>query len=115
MDHKAYFFVNENMHLEIIDECGLLGAKLVGFSMENHKLALASGRLLAYPSKYQRLIGRLINLTIIRLDLTNIIHILSQIRQASREEHMDAARRMLRYLKGTIGQGILMRVGEEGN
>jgi len=81
-----------------VDECSLLGAM-----EENHKLALATGRLLADPTKYGRLNGRLIYLTTIRPDLTYAVHILSQFMQAPREEHMEAAQRGVQYLKGTVG------------
>jgi len=42
-------------------------------------------------------------------DLTYVVHILSRFMQAPRLEHMDVARRVLRYLKGTAGQGILLK------
>jgi len=60
--------------------------------------------------KYRRLVGRLIYLTITRPDLVYTLHILSQFVQAPREEHMDAARWVLRYLKKkTAGFGILLK------
>jgi len=59
--------------LEIIDECGLLGAKPVEFPIEeNHKLALAYGRLLNDATRYQHLVECVIYLTITRPDLTNV-------------------------------------------
>ena len=80
---------------------------------ENHKLALAYGHFLANPRKYRRLIGRLIYLTITRSDLTYAVHILSRFMQAPRLEHMDAARCVLRYLKETAGQGILLKADSD--
>jgi len=77
---------------------------------ENHKLALALGCLLVDPSKHRRLIGRLIYLTITSSNLTYAVHILSQFMQAPREEHMNATRRALRYLKGTAGQRIILNM-----
>ena len=75
---QGLFLSQRKYTLEIIDECGLLGAKPVDFPMEeNHKLALASGCLLADPSRYRRLIGRLIYLTITQPDLIYAVHILS--------------------------------------
>jgi len=96
--------------LEIVAECGLLGARPVEFPMEeNHKLALATGQLLDSPDQFRRLIGRLIYLTITRPDLSYAVHILSQFMQEPKQEHMDAACRILRYLKATPGQGILLK------
>ena len=86
------FLYKWNYALKIIDECGLLGAKPVEFPIEeNHKLALTTGHLLNDATKYRRLVGRLIYLTITRPELTYVVHILSWSIQAPREEHMEAA------------------------
>ena len=69
--------------LEIVDECGLLGAKPSEFPMdENHKLALATGPLLEDAGRYRRLVGRLIYLAITRPDICYAVYILSQFMQA---------------------------------
>ena len=107
---KGIFLCQRKYALEIVDECGMLGSKPVAFPMEtNHKLALATGKLLSDPTQYRRLVGRLIYLTITRPELCYAVHILSQFMQQPREEHMEAAKRVLRYLKGNPGQGILLR------
>ena len=65
--------------LKIIDKCGLLGVKSTDFPIEeNHKLALQKGKPLDNVTWYCRLVGRLICLTITRLELTYVVHILSQ-------------------------------------
>lgn len=43
--------------------------------------------------------GRLIYVTLTRPELTYLADILSQFMQVPREAHMDATRRVLRYLK----------------
>jgi len=64
--------------LDIINECGLLGAKPVEFPIEeNHKLALATRAVLKDAARYYRLVRRLIYLTITRPELTYLVHILS--------------------------------------
>ncbi|XP_057543951.1 secreted RxLR effector protein 161-like [Amaranthus tricolor] len=44
----------------------------------------------------------------VRPDLAYSIHILSHFMQEPRSEHWEAALRVVRYLKGTRGQGILL-------
>jgi len=106
---KGLFLCQRKYALEIVDDCGLLGAKPTDFPMEqNHKLALAKGKDLDDPTPYRRLVGRLIYLTITRPDLTYAVHILSQFMQTPKEEHMEATRRVVRYIKGTAGQGLLL-------
>ncbi|CAH9140337.1 unnamed protein product [Cuscuta epithymum] len=95
--------------LDIISEAGLLGAKPASFPMEQHHgLALANGELLADAEPYRRLVGRLIYLSFTRPDVAYAVHILSQFMQAPCQEHWHAALRVVRYLKGCPGQGILL-------
>ena len=62
---EGMFLCQRKCTLEIIDECGLLGAKAVDFPIEeNHELAMATGPLLHSATWYRRLRGRLIYLTI---------------------------------------------------
>lgn len=60
------------------------------------------------PAPYQRLLGRLIYLTITRPDLSNAAHILSQFLSSPRQCHLDAAFKVVCYLRHTLGQGILL-------
>lgn len=103
-------FVSQRKYaLDIIAECGLLGAKPSPVPTElNHKLALVKGGPLLDPSKYRRLIGRLIYLTFTRPELSYIVHILSQFMQKPQEDHWITALRVVRYLKGCPDQGIML-------
>ncbi|KAE8696688.1 hypothetical protein F3Y22_tig00110652pilonHSYRG00101 [Hibiscus syriacus] len=65
-------------------------------------------KLLVDKSVYQRLVGRLIYLTHTRLDITFAVHYLSQIMQQPKESHLHSTLRIVRYIKGNPGQGILM-------
>ncbi|KAJ4717148.1 Retrovirus-related Pol polyprotein from transposon TNT 1-94 [Melia azedarach] len=107
---QGIFICQRKYALDIISETGLLGAKPAEFPMEqNHKLALVAGKLHDDPEQYRRLIGRLIYLGVTRPDLAYFVHILSQFMQQPREEHWEAALRIVRYLKKNPGQGILLR------
>ncbi|KAF5469588.1 hypothetical protein F2P56_013650, partial [Juglans regia] len=86
---------------------GQLGARTASFPLEqNLKLTNQDGSLLSDPSPYRRLVGRLIYLTITRPDIVFAVNILSQFMHAPRAPHMQAATRVLRYIKGGPGQGI---------
>ena len=107
---QGLFLCQRKYALKIIEECGLLGSKLVEFPMEpNHKLALANGPKFADPTQYKRLIRRLIYLTITRPELCYAVHVLSHFMQEPKEEYIKAAQRVLRYLKGNQGQGLFLR------
>ena len=94
-----------------IDECGLLGSKPIAFPIEtNHKLALASGKCLKDPTQYCHLVGRLIYLTITRFELFYAVYILAQFMRDPKEEHMEAAHRVLRYLKRNPRKGIFYAI-----
>ncbi|BBG97645.1 Ankyrin repeat family protein [Prunus dulcis] len=76
--------------------------------MDDTKLS-DKGELLKDPEKYRRLVGRLIYLTITQPDITYSVHVLSRFMHEPRTPHMDAALRIVRYLKSTPGQGLLFR------
>ncbi|CAL8995759.1 unnamed protein product [Prunus brigantina] len=66
---------------------------------QNSKISSDTGEILHDPTKYRRLVGRLIYLTITRPDITYSVHILSRFMHEPRKPHLDAAMRVLRYLK----------------
>ncbi|BBN70142.1 RmlC-like cupins superfamily protein [Prunus dulcis] len=92
--------------LEILKDGGILGAKPVNFPIEQNIKLSDIGELLRDPSQYRRLGGCLIYLTITRPDIMYSIHVLSQFMHTPRRPHMEAALRVLRYLKGAPGQGL---------
>ncbi|KAL9455249.1 hypothetical protein AB3S75_010624 [Citrus x aurantiifolia] len=72
------------------------------------RLSSTDGDPLSNPSSYRRLVGRLIYLTVTRPDIVFAVHVLSRFMHEPRTTHMDAAIRVLRYLKGSLGKGILL-------
>ena len=107
---RAFFFLSQRKYvLDIVGETGLLGSKPAGTPMEqNHKLASDDGPMFSDPGQYRRLIGRLVYLAISRPELSYSIHLLSQFMKAPREDHWHAAIRVVKFLKGCPGQGILL-------
>ncbi|KAJ9689323.1 hypothetical protein PVL29_014817 [Vitis rotundifolia] len=94
--------------LDILEETGMLECKLVDTPMDpNAKLVLGQGEPLRDPGRYRRLVGKLNYLTITRLDISFPVSVVSQFLQSPCDNHWDAVIRILRYIKGTPGQGML--------
>ena len=60
-------------------------------------------------TKYSRLVGRLVYLSITCLELSYDVHALSQFLVAPQVCHWNVALRVLRYLKESSDQGIVLR------
>ena len=60
------------------------------------------------PAPYRRLVGRLIYLTITRLELSYCVHILAQFMQQPKQDHLATALRVVHYLKGNPGHDIFL-------
>ena len=59
--------------------------------------------------KFQRLIGRLIYLSHTRPDIAFAVNRVSQFMHSPRQEHFEAVYRILKYLKGSPGKGLLFK------
>ncbi|GMJ02272.1 cysteine-rich RLK (RECEPTOR-like protein kinase) 8 [Hibiscus trionum] len=103
-NHTGIFLCQRKYTLDIISEVGLLGAKPVGFPLDqNHHLPLAKEKPLSNPECYRRLVGRLIYLSVTRPELSYSVHFLVQFMQKPVHEHWDTALRVVRYLKDWAG------------
>ncbi|CAH9112219.1 unnamed protein product [Cuscuta epithymum] len=95
--------------LDILEESGMLAGRPSQFPMEqNLKLRPDDDSPPVDASSYRRLIGRLLYLTVTRPDIVYSVSQLSQFLSCPRQTHLDAATRVLRYLKQTPGQGIFL-------
>lgn len=96
--------------LDIISDTGLLASKPSSIPMEqNHNLQSSTSTELSVKdiSIYRRLVGRLIYLTISRPELSYPVHILAQFIAKPKHDHLQAAYKVVRYLKNAPGQDIL--------
>ena len=106
----AGFFLSQKKYAtDLVKEYGMHHSKPVRLPLEaNLKLTADMGDPLPSLTEYQRLVGRLIYLTITRPDITYAVHILSQFMHKPTTVHMQAAKRILRYINHSLGQGILL-------
>ncbi|KAI3719915.1 hypothetical protein L6452_20821 [Arctium lappa] len=95
--------------LDIFDDCGMQGCRPCSFPIEqNLKLDKGEKDPKIDASQYRRIIGRLLYLQATRPDIAYTVNLLSQFVADPRQPHMTAAVRVLRYLKTTPGQGVLL-------
>ncbi|XP_015168870.1 uncharacterized mitochondrial protein AtMg00810-like [Solanum tuberosum] len=98
---------------------GLAGAKTINTPMDqNHKLTTvefdqhmssnSEDLVLEDPTGYQKLIGRLLYLTTTRQDIAFAVQSLSQFMHSPKRSHLEAAMRLVRYVKHAPGMGIMM-------
>ena len=93
--------------LDILADTGMLDYKPINSHMDpNIKLVPGQGESLQDPRRYQQLVGKLNYLTITRPDISFPLSVVSQFLQSPCDGHWDAAVRILRYVKGTPGQGV---------
>lgn len=96
--------------LDLLSETRMLGCKPAETPMDpNVKLNSQSNSVPVDRGRYQRLVGKLIYLSHTRPDIGFAVSYISQFMHAPTEEHMGAVNRVLRYLKGTPGRGLLFK------
>ncbi|XP_026459264.1 uncharacterized protein LOC113359913 [Papaver somniferum] len=107
--NRGIFLCQRKYILDILKDAGLTGDRTSDFPMEQQlRLKPNDGQPMSDPTIFRRLIGRLLYLTVTRPDITYIVNTLSQFMSNPHTTHMDVANRILRYLKGTIGKGLLL-------
>nr|GEZ19724.1 hypothetical protein [Tanacetum cinerariifolium] len=101
---------NAFLHGDLDEEdSGMLGCRPSAFPFEQGtKLDKGEEETQVDATQYRRLVGRLLYLKATRPDVTYAVNVLSQFVSDPRQNHLEAAKRVLRYLKGTPGQGILL-------
>jgi hypothetical protein len=92
--------------LDLLNDMGMLGCRAASTPIDqNNKVTAESGESVD-KEKYQRLVGRLIYLCHTRPDISHAVSVVSRYMHDPRDGHMEAAQRILRYLKGTPGKGL---------
>ncbi|KAK4386010.1 Retrovirus-related Pol polyprotein from transposon RE2 [Sesamum angolense] len=95
---------------DLLHEAGLLGTKPVDTPMDsNPDFSNDDGNYLEDKTKYRRLVGKLIYLTVTRPDISFAVGLVSQFMNKPRLVHWEAALRILKYIKASPGKGLLFK------
>ncbi|XP_039163013.1 uncharacterized mitochondrial protein AtMg00810-like [Eucalyptus grandis] len=115
--HQGISLSQRKFVLEIILEAGLSGCKPAVIPIKQNTRLIAADHdketsrddpILKDPTSYQKLIGKLIYLTMTRPDISYAVQNLSQFMHKPKESHMNAALKVVKYLKKCPGLGILL-------
>ncbi|KAJ0523146.1 putative RNA-directed DNA polymerase [Helianthus annuus] len=111
---KSGLCLNQRKYcLELLAEFGYLGCKPAGTPIElSHivnKKSIEEKEELVNITNYQKLIGKLIYLSLTRPDISYAVQYLSQFMHKPLSVHLKIALRLLRYLKLSPGKGLLFK------
>ncbi|CAN6700242.1 unnamed protein product [Malus baccata var. baccata] len=79
------------------------------------RLSSLDGDPLTDPSTYRSIVGGLQYLTLSRLDIAYAVNQVCQFMHAPRTTHLQSAKRILRYVKGTLSHGLLFHKAPHSN
>ena len=104
-------FISQQKYVtNLLAKTGKIGCKPFSTLMvPTQKLGEAKEEPVVDKRMYQRLVGRLIYVAHTRPNIAYSVSVISQFMHDPREPHLQAAYRVLRYLQGNLGKGILFK------
>ncbi|KAI5353802.1 hypothetical protein L3X38_006696 [Prunus dulcis] len=97
----------------LLDKFGLKDCKSVATPLAvNEKLSKVDGSELADETLYRQMVGSLLYLTATRPDIMFAASLLARFMHNPTKKHMGTAKRVLRYIQGTISYGIAYDKGK---
>lgn len=104
-------FLSQQSYAEdIIQRSGMVDCKPCSTPVDlQSKLSLEDGELIADATQYRRLAGALQYLTFTRPDISYAVHQICLYMHSPRVPHLQALKRIIRYVKGTKAHGLQLR------
>lgn len=111
---QGYFVSQKRYAKSLLERFGMGESKEMATPMEPYlKLTKEEGELLKDARRFRQLVGSLIYLTITRPEIAYSVSVISQFMQNPRTHHLEAAKRILRYIKGSIAHGLMYKKGND--
>ena len=105
--NEGIYLIQRKYILDLLKKYGRIGCKLLNQPIQpNVKLEKDNGEKVENVQLYRSLIGSLLYATITRPDISHLVGVLAQFMQLPTCVHLNAGRKVLRYLKGTINHGL---------
>ena len=110
---KGIFISQRKYILDLLKDTGMSECCPMDTPIDpNKKLGDIQQGTLVDVQQYQRLVGRLIYLSHTRPDIAFAVSMVSQFMHRPYKENLEAAYRILRYLKSSPGKGLLFKKGD---
>ncbi|CAN6466402.1 unnamed protein product [Victoria cruziana] len=94
--------------LDVLHKTGMENCKAISTpSLFNHKMSSKEGNPFYDPTLFRSVVGMLQYLTFTRPDIVYSVNQVSQFMHAPTDAHMEVVKRILRYLKGTLNDGLV--------
>ena len=107
---SGIFLSQESYAKKLVERFGVNQSKRCSTPLEvNKKLRREEGSLLANPQPYRTLVGSLLYLTIIRPDISFSVGLVSRFMKSPRKPHLEAAKKILKYVNSTLDMGLLFK------
>ena len=109
MPHPRGIFISQKKYIaDILCKANMEDAKPMATPLATHPPLTSNGTLLSDPTEYRSLIGSLQYLSLTRPDVAFTVNKLAQYMQRPTNNHMQALRRLVRYLSGTSNMGLTL-------
>lgn len=106
---QGMFLSQRHYAKDIIDRAGMSDCKPLSTPSDvNKKLATDDGPRITDPTQYRSLAGALQYLTFTRPDIAYAVQQVCLFMHDPRQIHLNALKRIIRYIQGTIGHGLQM-------
>jgi hypothetical protein len=106
---KGIYLSQRKYILDLLVETGMSGCCSSPTPIEQNLHLVKEGGSPVDKEQYQRLVGRLIYLSHTRPDIAFAVSLVSQYMHDPKKQHMEAVMRIIRYLKGCPGKGLLYK------
>ncbi|CAL9017123.1 unnamed protein product [Prunus brigantina] len=111
---QSIFLHQKKYGQKLVEKFGLKDCKIVATPLAmNEKLSKNDGSEAADEGEYRQIVGSLLYLTATRPDIMFAASLLARFMHNPTKKHMGTARRVLRYIQGTIDFGIVFEKGKE--